>query len=333
MKLGERLMAGGLVTREQIDAALQAQVLYGRRLGTNLLEAGAIDEERLGAALAEHLGVAYADESRFQAADPGVRELIGITVARRWLAFPLGYDGDELMVALADPHDARVLAALGAAAGMSIRAMVAPERRIREELDRHEPKPAAAPVVRRGMPTRPLRIGPRTRAATFPPVSVGESLARLASARSRDEIGDELIRFARGRVESGLLFYVKGTRAQAWKAFGPGVDPSPPGLDAFAFSLALPSPLEAAYKDRQPWRGHPVELVLPDALETLQPIDPTAEMIVLPVVVAGYVVNLLAVSSRIAHDEALVVMLGHAAEEAGQAYTRLIREAKASQDR
>ena len=320
MKLGERLMAGGLVTREQIDAALQAQVLYGRRLGTNLLEAGAIDEERLGAALAEHLGVAYADESRFQAADPGVRELIGITVARRWLAFPLGYDGDELLVARA-------------AVGMNVRAMVAPERRIREELDRHEPKPAAAPVVRRGTPTRPLRIGPRTRAATFPPVSVGESLARLASARSRDEIGDELIRFARGRVESGLLFYVKGTRAQAWKAFGPGVDPSPLGLDAFAFSLAQPSPLEAAYKDRQPWRGHPVELVLPDALETLQPNDPTAEMIVFPVVVAGYVVNLLAVSSRIAHDEALVVMLGHAADEAGQAYTRLIREAKASQDR
>ena len=332
MKLGERLVAGGLVTAEQVEAALQAQVLYGRRLGTNLLEAGAIDEERLGAALAEHLGVAYADESRFQAADPGVRELVGMTTARRYLAFPLGYEGDELLVALADPRDARVLAALRAAAGMSIRAMVAPERRVRAELDRAEPKPAAAPVVRRGLPTRPLRIGPRTRAAV-PPVPADESLARLASARSRDEIGDELIRFARGRVDAGLLFYVKGNRAQAWKAFGPSVDPSPPGLDAFAFSLALPSPLETAHRDRQPWRGHPVELALPDAIETLQPNDPTAEMIVLPVIVAGYVVNLFAVSSRLPHDEALALALGQAADGAGQAYARLILESKASPDK
>ena len=36
MKLGERLMAGGLVTREQIDAALQAQVLYGVTLGVRV---------------------------------------------------------------------------------------------------------------------------------------------------------------------------------------------------------------------------------------------------------------------------------------------------------
>src|SRR5215475_2613788 len=125
MKLGERLVASGLVTPEQVEAALQAQVLYGRRLGTNLLEAGAIDEEHLGAALAEHLGVPYADDSRFQTADPGVRELVGMTTARRYLAFPLGYEGDELVVALADPGDARALAALRAAAGMSIRAMVA----------------------------------------------------------------------------------------------------------------------------------------------------------------------------------------------------------------
>jgi type II secretion system (T2SS) protein E len=333
MKLGERLVAAGLVTREQVDAALQGQVLYGRRLGTNLLEAGAIDEERLGAALAEHLGVAYADESRFQAADPGVRELVGMITARRCLAFPLGYEGDELLVALADPLDARALMALRAAAGMSIRAMVAPERRIREELDRHEPKPAPAPVVRRGLPTRPLRIGPRTRTAAVPPVPADESLARLASARSRDEIGDELIRFARGRVDTGILFYVKGARAQAWKAFGPGVDPSPPGLDAFAFSLALPSPLETAYRDREPWRGHPVELALPDALETLQPNDPTAEMIIFPVIVAGYVVNLFAVSSRLAHEEALTLALAQAADGAGQAYARLIRESKASPDK
>ena len=86
MKLGERLIKDGLCKPEDIDAALQAQVLYGRRLGTNLVELGFIDEERLAAALAEHLDAPAADGERFRASDPGVRELVGIETARRWLA-------------------------------------------------------------------------------------------------------------------------------------------------------------------------------------------------------------------------------------------------------
>src|SRR5262249_61703275 len=113
------------------------------------------------------------------------------------------------------------------------------ERSTADRLDAGRPRPPrAAPRVRGGMPPRPLRIGPRTRAATVPPVPPAEALGRLDTARSREEIGDELIRFARGRVDAGLLFFVKAGRALAWKAFGPGVGPSPAGLRAFPFSLS-----------------------------------------------------------------------------------------------
>src|SRR5262249_48674504 len=61
MRLGERLVQDGLVKPEDVDAALQAQVLYGRRLGTNLVELGFLDEDQLGAALARHLDAPLAD--------------------------------------------------------------------------------------------------------------------------------------------------------------------------------------------------------------------------------------------------------------------------------
>lgn len=329
MRLGERLVQDGLVKPEDVDAALQAQVLYGRRLGTNLVELGFLDEDQLGAALARHLDAPLADAARFRDADPAVRELVGLETARRWTAFPLGYEEDALAVALVDPRDARALAALQAAAHMAVRAYVAPEKYIRDQLDRSQPRPPpAAPAVRRGMPTRPLRIGPRTRAATVPPVPPAEALGRLDTARSREEIGDELIRFARGRVDAGLLFFVKAGRALAWKAFGPGVDPSPPGLDAFAFSLSMPSPLETAHATRKPWRGHPVELPVPEAIEALLPHDPTSEMVVLPVSVGARAVNLFAVISRLAHDDALVSALAELCDAAAEAYARLIRQTK-----
>jgi hypothetical protein len=328
VKLGERLVRAGWVTREDVDAALQAQVLYGRRLGTNLVELGLIDEDRLGEALSEHLGAPAAGADRFRAADAHARELVGVDAARRWLAFPLAIEDGELAIALADPGDARALAALGAAAHMRVRAYVAPEKRIREHLDRWQTKPPARPAARDGMPTRPLRIGPRPRAPSVPPVSIADAGARLDTARSREEIGDELIRVARGRVDAGLLFFVKAGRAHAWKAFGPGVDPSPPGLDAFAFSLSLPSPLEAAHRTRAPWRGHPVQLAVPEAIDALLPHEADAELVVLPVTVDGQVVNLYAAAAPAPLDAATVDALAGACDAAARAYARLIRQAR-----
>ena len=47
----------GIVTERQLQEAIQHQVLYGGRLGTNLYELGFITEERLQEALARAHGV------------------------------------------------------------------------------------------------------------------------------------------------------------------------------------------------------------------------------------------------------------------------------------
>ena len=63
-RLGERLIADGLVTEEQVNEALQNQLLSGGTIGTSLLDLGFVDEGVLGDTLASLLRVSHADRTR-----------------------------------------------------------------------------------------------------------------------------------------------------------------------------------------------------------------------------------------------------------------------------
>src|SRR5437763_9931661 len=59
-KIGELLVHGGHLTPEGLEEALDWQVLYGGRLGTNLLELKLVEEQQLARALGRELGVEVA---------------------------------------------------------------------------------------------------------------------------------------------------------------------------------------------------------------------------------------------------------------------------------
>src|SRR5438046_4477481 len=59
-KIGEILISEGHLTQEGLDEALDWQVLYGGRLGTNLLELKLVEEEQLARSLGKQLGAEVA---------------------------------------------------------------------------------------------------------------------------------------------------------------------------------------------------------------------------------------------------------------------------------
>src|SRR5437764_7401417 len=59
-KIGELLVHGGHLNPEGLEEALDWQVLYGSRLGTNLLELKLVEEEQLARALGKQLGAEVA---------------------------------------------------------------------------------------------------------------------------------------------------------------------------------------------------------------------------------------------------------------------------------
>ena len=56
LKLGEVLLNEGLVTRKQLEEALKCQVIFGGRLGTNLVEMGIVDEAGPSSLLEQTVG-------------------------------------------------------------------------------------------------------------------------------------------------------------------------------------------------------------------------------------------------------------------------------------
>jgi hypothetical protein len=88
-RLGDLLIEAGLLTHEQVDQALRAQIIWGGRLGTNLVELGFLDLDELTRVLARQLRIPAALSRHFEHADPGLQRLISAELADQWSCLPL----------------------------------------------------------------------------------------------------------------------------------------------------------------------------------------------------------------------------------------------------
>ena len=104
MKLGTLLLRNAAISLTQLEAALRAQVIYGGRLGTNLVELGFVDLDALSMHLGEltqhhrehhrehhrghHRAVDHADRHGSRRAAAGGIEAKGQTFRRRTSAVP-----------------------------------------------------------------------------------------------------------------------------------------------------------------------------------------------------------------------------------------------------
>jgi type IV pilus assembly protein PilB len=106
-QLDELLLARGLINDDQLGQARAAAVQTGRSLGRILIEMKFVSEAGLVAVLADQLGLEFVDLGETHL-DQSAIALVPEAVARRHNCIPIGFDGDRLVVAMADP--ANVLA-------------------------------------------------------------------------------------------------------------------------------------------------------------------------------------------------------------------------------
>src|ERR1044072_4855261 len=106
-RLGELLISARLIEPDRVEQALRAQVVWGGRLGTNLIELGCIDLDGLSRALGRQHALAAALAPHRQKKPPA-------ELARTWSVVPLLRVGPEQKIALAtlDPLPAEALVAI-----------------------------------------------------------------------------------------------------------------------------------------------------------------------------------------------------------------------------
>ncbi|MGH2721761.1 MAG: GspE/PulE family protein, partial [Actinomycetota bacterium] len=103
-QLGEVLLEEGLISYEHLQEAVEGQRRLGRSLGRILIDKGFVTESNLVAALAKRLGLQFVDLTEFQI-DPSASALIPESLARRYKALPVGFDGGKVVVAMSDPSN------------------------------------------------------------------------------------------------------------------------------------------------------------------------------------------------------------------------------------
>jgi len=140
-RLGERLIAAGLLTHEQLEQALRAQVVWGGRLGTNLVELGCVDLDTLATALGAQHGLPPALGRHFDRADRGLQEDFPQELAAKYEVVPLLRFGDPTRIAIVsiDPLTSEARDEIAQALGVESHQLVpsiAAEMRVRYHLER-----------------------------------------------------------------------------------------------------------------------------------------------------------------------------------------------------
>jgi hypothetical protein len=185
MKLGTLLLRNAAIGLTQLEAALRNQVLYGGRLGTNLVELGYIDLELLSAYLAELSGFPIATPTLLDQADAALLDKLGADDAHRLRAIPLGYLGEgtgTVAVGFVDPTDRGAVEQVAERLGANVTPYVVPELRALYYLEKLFGLPRLARFVRSG------RAGDaRTRQGTAPPTRGDNGNGEVADERRRTQ--------------------------------------------------------------------------------------------------------------------------------------------------
>ena len=127
MKLGELLVQNGLITKTQLREALEAQLVFGGRLGTNLVELGMTSTASLAEFLARQLEVGSLEPSELDFLPEEARLALPVDLVERYQIVPLRVEKRTLTLAMADPTDLAAVDAVAFHTGLRIVPVVAPE--------------------------------------------------------------------------------------------------------------------------------------------------------------------------------------------------------------
>ncbi len=129
LRIGELLVQDGACSAESVREALRNQVIFGGRVGTNLLELDAVEEEALARALGRRHRCPWVAGAAVRP-DPVAVRALPAEVADRCEVIPLQIGDRHITVAACDPSNLTMIDEVAFATGRTVRAVVAAQARI-----------------------------------------------------------------------------------------------------------------------------------------------------------------------------------------------------------
>ncbi len=135
-RMGDLLIAEGLITQEQLDQALSEQRSSGLRLGYVLVKLGLVREIEITKMLARQYRVPAVDLSQFSV-DEKIVKLIPPDVALKHTVLPLKREGRTLTVAMVEPANVQILDDLKFITRCDIFPVIAGEYTLHTEIEKY----------------------------------------------------------------------------------------------------------------------------------------------------------------------------------------------------
>ncbi|MGC8513365.1 MAG: GspE/PulE family protein [Acidimicrobiales bacterium] len=132
-RLGALLVEGGVLSQDALSRAIQLSVSRGEGLTRVLIEENLVSEADLVATLAKHLKLDYVDLTDYPV-DAAAARLVSDSLARRYLALPIGWFEGRLIVAMADPSNVFAIDDIRAVTGAELHIAVATSNSIVEAI-------------------------------------------------------------------------------------------------------------------------------------------------------------------------------------------------------
>ncbi len=277
--LARILKERGLVNEEQLEQAIQHQVLYGGRLGTSLLELGFVTEEGLVQGLSRLYGMPAATVDPREITPASVA-LLPKSLAARFKVFPWKLKGKTLFLLMRDPHDHSAIARISLSQGYIVKPLVVSEFRMVQLLRDHY-----------GIDER-WRFDDTYRPPVIEPVPATprEALERFEWANTRDEVVEALLSLCLNYFKRVAFFIVREPWVLGWAGIGEGME------RGFAATLRIPldrpSVFREVFRDKSVFIGRlgPEEENRRFLKEIGKRLGTAA---VFPILVRGRVVNLV----------------------------------------
>lgn len=138
IRLGQLLVEAHIISEEELLVVLERQKRDGRRLGSLLVDAGLVNETQLTQILSQQLSAPWVSLYHIDFS----RQLLNLVpraVVEQFCLVPIYVrhvrkQGETLYVAMDDPSNEEALKAVSEAAGLPVRAMIAPPSDIRNAI-------------------------------------------------------------------------------------------------------------------------------------------------------------------------------------------------------
>lgn len=278
-KLGDAFLKEGMITNDQLKQALERQVVFGGRIGTNIIELGIIKEEQLTEFLSKFMKVPAVSPLELSGVDEETIGCITKELAGKYRVVPFKKEKNRVHVALMD-YDVRKLEELRFVSGYDILPYLTSELRLLYALEKYY-------GIKRDL--RFISILDREPEAGGEPAPPEETLKTTKEAfikvSDREEVAGIVVEEARKVSKRAALFMVKGSKVVGWKSKGVSVT-------NFEAPANVPSLFYEALVKKSYYRG-PV-LMIPGNEEIIAVLGGTPQdSLVFPISIRDRVIALL----------------------------------------